>query len=253
MIINNKDGYEIKYQSSIPINPSVIIVAMHGFAGDKNSSCIQLLENRLIDTSIGLIKFDWPGHGDSEVDGSYLRVDNCIDDLNEVIIYIKSNYPAAKIVAFSTSFGGYLTLLYNSRNPNVFDYIILRSPAIKMYTVLTQSILTSEYIYDLKEKGYFDYGFERNIMVTKEFINDLRDNDLKKIYNNLKLSNVTIFHGTKDDIVPISDSLQFAYKHNCNLIKINGADHRYKKPGELEKVINTTLDILEKNYHFENK
>ena len=151
------------------------------------------------------------------------------------------------IIAFSTSFGGYLTLLYNYYYTGTFSHIILRSPAIKMYDVLFYNILTQDMKDELESNNCFDFGFERIIKITDKFVNDIKENNILSLYGNQELNYVSIIHGTKDDVVPISDSLEFAELHNCSIYTVEGADHRYKNPGELDKVIDISCKILSNN------
>ena len=244
MTLKGDNGYNISYDEYIPNNCKTIVIAMHGFAGDKESGCINLLEDRLKQMDIGLLKFDWPGHGESETNGDDLTVYNCLSDLDSVVKHVKENNNDCNLVAFSTSFGGYLTLLYNYYNPNVFDHIILRSPAIKMYDVIENNILTEQMKLELTKNGYFHYGFERILKVSREFINELKDQNVFNLYGNQNLDYISIIHGTEDDVVPISDSNIFSNIHNCTIYPIEGADHRYKKNGELDKVIEIASDII---------
>ena len=78
MQLLGKNGYNIAYNESIPENANTIIVAMHGFCGDKESSCISALEKRALGLNIGLIKFDWAGHGESEATGEQLTMIVCV-------------------------------------------------------------------------------------------------------------------------------------------------------------------------------
>lgn len=237
MKINGYNGYTISYEEHIPLGAKAIIIAMHGFAGDKSSSCIDRVQEMSFAEGIGLVRFDWPAHGESETTGDNLTVQNCLSDLNAVVNHVKEICPNARLIAFATSFGGYLTLLYNYYHNKVFDKMILRSPALKMYEVMSGSILSGELKDKLNEKGYIDFGYERIIKITSKFVNQLKENDLVKLYGDADLENVTIIHGTEDDIVPISDSIEFAKIHNCFMCSIKGADHRYKKAGELDQVI----------------
>ncbi len=247
MELKGKNGYNIPYKENIPKNCSTVIVAMHGFAGDKESGCISLLEQIASELGIGLIKFDWPGHGESKTDGFNLTIENCLSDLNSIIEYLKAKNENYNLVAFSTSFGGYLTLLYNYYYPNTFTKIILRSPAIKMYNVVINSLLTENMKNELLKYHYFNYGFERIIKITEKFVNQLKENDLLKLYSDKKLNHISIIHGTEDDVVPIEDSIKFSNCHDCTMYQIEGADHRYKKDGELDKVIEITINILKKD------
>ena len=244
MTLKGENGYNISYDECIPNNCKTIVIAMHGFAGDKSSGCIKLLEDRLKQINVGLLKFDWPGHGESETNGDDFTVHKCLSDLNSIVKYIRKEHNDCNLVAFSTSFGGYLTLLYNYYNPNVFNHIILRSPAIKMYDVVKNNLMTEQMKLELRKNGYFHYGFERILKVSLEFINELRDENVFKLYGDKDLNYISIIHGTDDDVVPISDSKLFSDIHNCTIYPIEGADHRYKKNGELDEVIEIATDII---------
>lgn len=244
MKLKGDNGYNISYDENIPDNCNTIVIAMHGFAGDKESGCIKLLEEKLRQMNVGLIRFDWPGHGKSETNGDDLTVRKCLSDLNCIVKHIMKNHNNCNLVAFSTSFGGYITLLYNYYNPEVFNHIILRSPAIKMYDVVMNNLLTEQMKSELSKRGYFYYGFERILKVSLKFIKELSEENVFELYGDRQLDNISIIHGTEDDVVPISDSNQFSSIHNCTIYPIKGADHRYKKEGELSKVIDIATKII---------
>ena len=244
MQLQGKYGYKIPYKESIPKDTNTIIIAMHGFCGDKESSCIEELEKKALNLNIGLIKFDWAGHGESEATGDQLTIKNCMADIDSIVEHVKESFPKAKLAAFSTSFGGYLTLLYLYNHRETFNQIILRSPAINMYKVLTSNILTKEELSRIKEAGSVEFGFERKLKITNNFLIDLKDNDVNKLYEDISLPMVSIIHGTDDNLVPFMDSKLFAEKHTCKLYPVIGADHRYKKEGEIEKVVEIALKII---------
>ena len=242
MKLQSPNGYDIYYNESFPNDCHTIIIAMHGFAGDKESSCIAKLENELKKINVGLIKFDWPAHGSSNTND--LSISNCLSDLNTIINYVKNKKRNCSLIAFATSFGGYLTLLYNYYYPNTFKHIILRSPALNMHSILTKNLLNETYNTELETQGYFTYGFERLMNVSSEFIDELKKLDINSLYQQQEMNYISIIHGTNDDIVPITDSISFANIHHCSIYKIKGADHRYKKDGEIDQVIQISTDII---------
>lgn len=244
MILEGKNGYKIAFEATLPTDAKGVILAMHGFCGDKESSCISALEKRAVESGIGLVKFDWPGHGESEATGRQLTIENCLADIDSLVAYIKSVLPQAKLIAFATSFGGYLALLYCYRNRDVFDRVILRSPAINMSEVLEKRILTEDDLLQIKQVGFANYGFERKLEITDSFLDELRNNNVSKLYDDVDLPKISIIHGTNDDLVPFADSKSFSERHGCKLYPVNGADHRYKKPGELDKVIDIAMHIM---------
>lgn len=248
MKIKSKNGYNIEYDEYINGNEEVVIIAMHGFAGDKSSNCIKKLQQATTNLNVGLITFDWPSHGQSEVDSNYLTIDNCLGDLETIYDYIKQKNPNAKVIAFSTSFGGYMTLLYNKIHPNNLDGIILRAPAIKMYDILMNNILDERMLESLKMNGYFDFGFERIMRIRNQFIIDLKNNSVVDLYKNNKFNNIDIIHGTNDKTVPIIDSMLFCKEHNLVLHEIEGANHRFDIPGQVEEVVDIARNIIMKKY-----
>lgn len=239
--INNYNISATYYEPNT--SPSEIIVACHGFGGDKESSAIIELANRVSSYNIGLICFDFPGHGQSEVNADQLSVNNCINDIISVENYIKSDFKDIPISIFATSFGAYITLLKIFKYQTQYKHIILRAPAIKMDEIFKNNLIR-ENMNNYKERGFTQLGFERKMDVPYSFYKDLLDNNIFDLYNNSQ--KILIIQGTEDDIAPISDTYEFIKldSNNLSLSPIEGADHRMKKEGELEKAIQYTTDYI---------
>ena len=112
-----------------------------------------------------------------------------------------------------------------------------------MDEILKNAILT-EAIEKYKEKGYAILGYDREMKVPYKYYEELLDNKLFDIYS--ANEEILAIQGTKDDMAPIEDTIRFIVEKNtkANLIKIEGADHRMKKDGELEKVINFAREYI---------
>jgi len=242
--ILNDRGYEIFFDEYIPQNVHKIVIALHGFSGDRTSTCIGMLKDKIYDYNIGVITFDWPAHGESLVDGNKLLVDNCLKDLDFIYNYIKKKYPSIPISLFATSFGGYLGVLYMYLYNSSFKDVILRAPALKMYDILTKNIMDNSKKDELNINGSFKFGYERIIDIYLEFLNELEKYDIFDLYKGKTNLNYNIIHGTIDDVVPIEDSIMFAEKFGATVFKIEGADHRFKKDGQLEQVVEIALNII---------
>lgn len=221
-----------------------IIIACHGFAGDKESSAIYALSQEVVKNNIGVICFDFPGHGKSEVNADKLTINNCIQDINEIEKFIIDTYGDIPINIFATSFGAYITLINIARNNKKYKNIILRSPAIRMEEIFKNTLLRQS-IYEYKKNEYTKLGFEREMLVPYTFLEELENNNIFKIYENKEIPNIYIIQGDKDDIAPIEDTKEFISQHskNIKLFIISGADHRMKGPGELEKAIKYSKEI----------
>lgn len=223
-----------------------IVIGVHGFSGDKESSVLLTLAKKLTENNIALITFDLPCHGKND-NSKPLNLDACINSIGEAIDYAKTSYPNTPISIFATSFGGYLTLAYLSKHHEEINKLILRAPAIYMSKVLEETILPFNGFSANKIESVINLGYEQSLYIDKTFINDLRKLNLEQLptINNF----LHILQGKKDDIVNPKDNANFFnkhYKNNHNFYYFENADHRFKHPGELEKIIEITLEILAK-------
>ncbi len=243
MQIESKNNYKIPIKEFKPNKIEKVIIACHGFGGDKESSAIDLLAQKLIKENIMVIAFDFPSHGESNAKGEEYLVHNCINDLITVEEYIAKEYSQKSIGIFATSFGAYITLLKINQYSNNYFSIVLRAPAICMDKIFENSIIR-ENIRDFQKRGYTILGYEKELKVSYNFYEELKNNQLFKIYN--KNEELLIIQGTEDNMAPIEDSIRFIREKNTEgkIEKIIGADHRMKKEGELEKAIDIAVKYI---------
>ena len=112
----------------------------------------------------------------------------------------------------------------------------------KKFNKKIKRIIISKKIYNLEYGGY-------TYPITKQLIFDGRKNKILKTKINLKIP-VILFHGTKDDVVPIKISKQllkiFIRAKGKRLIKINNGDHSLSRKNDLNKIC-YELDNIIKN------
>lgn len=243
--IKSLNGYNISVRTYLPTeNIKEIIIAVHGFGGDKDSSAIRLLAKKMVKENFLVICFDFPSHGDSEVEDDKLTIDNCINDIETIEQYIKDKFGRdIKINIFATSFGAYITLLKIIKKKTRYNKIVLRAPAIKMDEILKNTLLREPFE-DFKRNRVTKLGFRRIMDIPYDFYEELKANKILKIYqNNQKMF---IIQGTNDDVAPIEDTKELIAldKNNITLYEIKGADHRMKKNGELEEAINKAKEYF---------
>lgn len=211
-----------------------VVIGVHGFAGDKESSVLTALGQALSQRRMGLICFDLPAHGSSQAPDSFLRVDHCKKDLMKVVGMVLDRFPNRRYGIFATSFGGHLTLL--CREGLRQFRIVLRAPAVTMAESFIHKILPVTRERFLEDGGAV-CGFERKMFVSTEFYEDLLENP--PVVGDAPLK---IIHGTEDDIIPYAAVRELAEAHpNIELFTIQGADHRFKRPGELESIVEESV------------
>ena len=221
-----------------------IVVGVHGFAGDKESSVLIQLAKELNKQNKALISFDLPCHGEND-NSKNLNLNECICSLKTIFKYVKQNYNGISVSVFATSFGGYLTLVYLSNNNECLNKVILRAPAIFMGDILENVILPEHNFSFFDLQKTVDLGYAKSLLIDDKFLLDLKNLSLEK-ENNINHF-IYILQGRKDNVVNCDDNERFFnnhYPNNHKIIYFENADHRFKNVGELERIIKETLSIL---------
>ena len=213
-----------------------VILGVHGFAGDKESSALRKLAKAASKRNTALICFDFPAHGDSKAEEDAFTIENCIQDVLTMAEHIRQQYPNSKKFLFATSFGGFITLLCLK---HLVDFqMVLRAPAVTMPEHILLDLLgATEEVF--AKQGVITCGFERKIRLPYRFYQELKKHSVMEVPHDTPM---LVIHGDRDDVVPHTDILRYCENHpSAKLCVIPGADHRFKKPGELEQVIDHTL------------
>ena len=231
--------YRLSVKTFVPKGPvSGVILGVHGFAGDKESSALAALAGAAAGQGTALLCFDFPAHGESEADENLLTVENCRQDLLFAADLCRKQFPGAARYLFATSFGGYVSLLCAEA---LRDFLpVLRAPAVTMPEhILTDLLgLTPE---AFRQAGSSVIGFDRKIRLPYRFWQDLQAHPVMSLPCDVP---TLIIHGDRDDVVPPEDVRRYCETHpNASLCVIGGADHRFKGPGELAQVIRAALSF----------
>ena len=227
----NKDGHSIKckiYGDSTNIKN--LIIYGHGFAGHKDNKAAENFASKIIgkNKSAAVITFDLPGHGDDIK--KKIRLAECLTYIDMVLKYISEKYSRADVFSYATSFGAYLVLCYIWKMGNPFKKIAFRSPAVSMYEIMMNTIVSSDDIYAIHKGKSVMTGFDRKVQIDLEFLNELKDNDIFSYDFIDYAENIIMFHGIKDEVVPVSKVMEFADKNIIELEIYDTADHRFQNP-----------------------
>lgn len=234
----NTERYPISCKLYMPEVTAVngVILGVHGFSGDKESSALAMLAEGANRQGVASLCFDFPAHGTSVASERELTIENCMRDVLFMSDYIRATFQAVDRRIFATSFGGYLTLLCAEQ---LTDFsIVLRAPAVTMPEHILTDILETTPD-DFKQRGFIECGYERKIKLPYSFYEELQRH---RVMDGDYHQRMLIVHGDRDEIVSRTDIRQFCSDHPMmQLVSIDGADHRFKNEGELEKVINAAI------------
>ena len=221
-----------------------VLVCLHGFAGDSESSVILELANNLNKKNVLVVTFDFPCHGNDDA-FRILNLNECFNYLKIVDDYIKNEYKDVDFSYFATSFGAFVLLNFLQHTNYFYNKIILRAPAIFMDRILKDNILPG-HNFDLEDlKAHpLNLGLDKQLMVDWKFYQDLINNSLENFRTNKFLY---IIQGKKDNVVDFKENEAFFEKccsPNYKIIYFENADHRFKNEGELEEIVQIVEGLL---------
>lgn len=253
--IKSEQGYEISCIHNIKRKDQDFVVISHGLGSSKESPTVLALIERLEKEGLAYIAYDFPGHGDSPVEGDQFLVTNCVRDLAAVEAYGRKLSPQGRVMYFSSSFGAYINLLYLADLGQGLsaDYgsdfegqtvSFLRAAAVNMPGIF-RSRESPELLGLLAKQGYFhlEEGYFRPLKITGEFCKELYANDVFKRYESIKAQLVMI-HGDEDESAAYEDALAFAEKAQARLITVKGGKHRLMDGNQLDLVLDKAMEVF---------
>lgn len=110
------------------------VVCIHGIGG--HSEDFRVIAQDLAEDRIEVYAFDLRGFANSKEEalprGDTSDFKRHLQDVDEVIDFVRKRHPKNKVYMFGYSLGALYTLWYSANHPDTLDGIILAAPAIKM-------------------------------------------------------------------------------------------------------------------------
>ena len=223
----------------------ITVVFFHGFMSDMVGEKPNTIQKFCTKKKIGFLKFEYSGHGKSSekiTDGNISKWTNDAKQLIKAKIKGKK-----KLIFIGSSMGSWIALnLFSVFKKQIKGFIgISSAPEFleklmwKKFTKKIKKIIMTNKIYYLKE-GEWTYP------ITKQLIMNGRKNKVLNKKINLNIP-ITLFHGLKDEIVPLTFSkkiLKIFPKAKKKLIKIKNGDHSLSKKNDLKKICKELNHII---------
>ncbi|MCR5136843.1 MAG: alpha/beta fold hydrolase [Oscillospiraceae bacterium] len=221
-----------------------VVIAFHGFGGHKDNRAAERFADRALSRypHTALLSFDLPCHGE---DGQKkLSLAACDRYITLVLNDVREKYPEAELYAYATSFGAWLCLKYLQDHGNPFRKIVLRCPSLRMLEAMQVRILSSADLEKLGKNREVLAGFDRKVKISSEFMRELETAEVSEADFLPFADDLLILHGTKDEIIPIAYSRDFADRNVIELIEVKNADHRFSDPQIMNQAIADSLKFL---------
>lgn len=244
-ITENGCNIQCKLYCTEPKNIKRAVVCVHGFGGHKDNKAAQWFADFVLKKhkDVGILTYDTPCHGD-DVRKNW-QLSDCLNYLSIVTKYAQTRLHAQELTGYATSFGGYQILLYLSEHGDPFSKIALRCPAVNMYEVLSQTIMSPADIKALSRKKPILVGFDRKVRVTQALLDELQQTDITVRDYRPFAQDILILHGTKDEVVPFEADKAFAERNGIEFIPVENADHRFIDPKKMDEAIKAIVEFLE--------
>ena len=203
-----------------------MVILCHGFTGSMNNALFDAIGNNLLKEGIGVVRFDFNGHGASEGDFVNMTVPNEIEDALAVIAFTRNLPQTANISLLGHSQGGVVSAMTAGQlGKDAIKSVVLMAPA----AVLRDDALrgnTMGAMYDPWHAPEYvtmpsGHKLGRNFIQTAV---TLPIYETAQKYEGPAL----ILHGMDDRIVPYTYGERFHYvmKHS-GIILIPGENHGF--------------------------
>lgn len=213
-----------------------VFIAIHGNMSNKEDEVIKILADEVVKKGYQVISFDLPEHGERKKDTKYLcKVQNCVNDLKQIMEYAKANY--TEINVWACSMGAYFSLL--AYIGEKISKCIFLSPVVNMRIIIENMMLwnnTTEN--ELKEKQEIKTNFGQTLywdyyVYVKE--NPITNWDTKTY----------ILYGNKDNMQDENIIKKFSNNFNCELTILENGEHYFHTKEQLDyyrKWLSSKLD-----------
>ena len=233
---------KIRYISKIYKNSS-FIVFLHGFMSDLEGEKPKSFLNFAKKNKLSFLALEYSGHGKSS--GVFTK-GNITKWSNETSILIKKIIKKKDFIIIGSSMGAWISLKQLQIFKNQISGFLGIGSAPEFLEKLMWRKFTKKMKTEIIKKGiyYLKHG-DYEYPITLQLIKDGRKNKVLNKKTNLKI-NVTMIHGQKDEVVPVSYSrkvLKIFKKAKKKLVIIKNGDHSLSKKKYL-KIILKELKLI---------
>ena len=220
------------------------VVFLHGFMSDLEGQKPRKILKFCNSKKIGFLAMEYSGHGKSS--GKFTK-GNISKWTNEVRTAIKRVVKKNKFILVGSSMGSWISLnQFKFFNNQILGFLgigsapeFLENLMWKKFNNKMKNEIKKNGIYNIKN-GNYEYP------ITYQLIKDGRKNKIlnKKIKNKIY---VTMIHGKKDEVVPISYSkkvLKVFKNANKKLVIIKNGDHSLSSKRNLDKITKELNNII---------
>ena len=208
-------------------------IFVHCFTCSKNVHAATRIARALTEASIGVLRFDFTGLGNSDGDFSNTNFSTNVSDLICAYNHMLGINMTPKLL-IGHSLGGSAVLAARNSMPEIKAVVTINAPSDTQHVEL----LFGEDLKEIESKGEASVKLAgRDFVIKKQFLDDVRSIDLENKI--LKLNTpLLIFHSPDDKVVSPDHSMKIykAASHPKNILALEGATHLLSKKEDTDYV-----------------
>ncbi|MFL2800508.1 MAG: alpha/beta hydrolase [Paracoccaceae bacterium] len=211
------------------------VVFLSGLKSDKEGTKAVFLSKWAEKNERDYLRFDYRGHGASSGTFEDTSISDWLDDTKRIIMGLTSGPQ----ILVGSSLGGWISLLFARMFPQKVAGIIGIAAAPDFTAQYASNNLTKDQRQELLSTGklsFYSEYFDQPLVITKKLIEDGNNNLILTKEQSIGCP-VRLFHGSHDEDVPLSTSIDILKRINSNDMQlqiIKGIDHRFSTPYCLE-------------------
>ena len=218
-------------------NSLITIVFFHGFMSDMIGKKPTAILKYCRKKKINFLKFEYSGHGKSSGKFTSGNISKWTNDAKQLI----KKKTKGKLLFVGSSMGSWIALnLLPDFKKRIFGFIGIASAPEFLENLMWKKFSKKIKKNIIKNKIYNLEAGDHVYPITKQLIFDGRKNKVLNNRINLKIF-ITLFHGLKDEVVPISFSkkiFKICKNSKRKLIIVKNGDHSLSKKSDLKKICN---------------
>jgi len=212
-------------------------VLAHGISVEKNEGGFYTrLAERLSDSGIASLRFDFRGHGESAGRSQDMTIAGEMEDLAAAVGELQRRFNQTPAV-IATSFGAGVAVLNASQNPDAVSTLVLLCPVLDYRrtflfpeTEWGQEWFTRDALAKVEDSGVLSLdGF----LLGKSLIDEFGKLNPAAKVSSLAIP-VLMIHGSEDSMVPFSVARDVSkVAKNVTFVAVEGADHGFEGSEDL--------------------
>ncbi|MFC7292236.1 alpha/beta hydrolase [Hirschia litorea] len=238
---------KIAYRRTLGNADKVGLVWCGGLRSDMMGGKATELHQAAIEADHSFLRFDYTGHGESDVPFAQTT----IADWKRDAIFAIDELTNGPLILVGSSMGGWTSLLSAMARPDRIKGMVLIAPAPDFTEKLMWKEFTSEQRRQVEEEGFWmrPSPYEGDYPITKDLLDAGRALQIMDAPIDLGEIPVRIIQGMRDDAVPwthAQELMNVITSEDVHFHMVKDGDHRMSRPQDIALIKETVFDIARK-------